>query len=129
MGHARDRRRRPAHPARVVNAYVVVTDDGLVLVDTGLPRRHAAIERALAKAQRSVGEISTILLTHRHVDRKYYGPFRPRRNFFQSRRGPLERLSTSARYCSTSPSYSGGSIRRHLWQFAATATASLSVGT
>jgi hypothetical protein len=44
-------------PLGYVNAYLVVTDDGLVLVDTGLPRRHAQIERALADAQRSVGEI------------------------------------------------------------------------
>lgn len=55
-------------PLGFVNAYLVVTDDGLVLVDTGLPRRHAQIERALASAQRSVGEIRTILLTHWHID-------------------------------------------------------------
>jgi glyoxylase-like metal-dependent hydrolase (beta-lactamase superfamily II) len=55
-------------PFGFVNAYVVVTDDGLVLVDTGLPRRQATIERALAEAQRSVGDIRTILLTHWHTD-------------------------------------------------------------
>jgi glyoxylase-like metal-dependent hydrolase (beta-lactamase superfamily II) len=55
-------------PLGYVNAYLVVTDDGLVLVDTGLPRRYARIERALADAQRSVGEIRTILLTHWHLD-------------------------------------------------------------
>jgi glyoxylase-like metal-dependent hydrolase (beta-lactamase superfamily II) len=55
-------------PLGFVNAYVVVTDDGLVLVDAGLPRRQARIERALAEAQRSVGDIRTILLTHWHTD-------------------------------------------------------------
>jgi glyoxylase-like metal-dependent hydrolase (beta-lactamase superfamily II) len=55
-------------PFGYVNAYLLVTDDGLVLVDAGLPRRQATIERALAQAQRSVGEIGTILLTHWHPD-------------------------------------------------------------
>src|SRR4051794_20639296 len=30
-----------------VNVHVVVTDDGVVLIDTGLPRRSARIEKAL----------------------------------------------------------------------------------
>jgi glyoxylase-like metal-dependent hydrolase (beta-lactamase superfamily II) len=51
-----------------VNAYLVVTDDGLVLVDTGLPRTHAKLQRELAEAGRSVGEIRTVLLTHWHTD-------------------------------------------------------------
>ncbi len=51
-----------------VNAYLVVTDDGLVLVDTGLPRTHAKLLGALAEAQRKVGDISTVLLTHWHTD-------------------------------------------------------------
>ncbi len=55
-------------PLGFVNAYLVVTDDGLVLVDTGLPRRAAAVERALTQAQRSVSEIHTILLTHWQSD-------------------------------------------------------------
>ena len=51
-----------------VNAFLVVTDEGLVLVDTGLPRSVPKVEQALAEAQRSVGEIRTILLTHWHTD-------------------------------------------------------------
>ncbi len=51
-----------------VNAYLVVTDDGLVLVDTGLPRTHRTLLRALADAQRRVGDIRTVLLTHWHTD-------------------------------------------------------------
>ena len=53
---------------RYVSAYLVVTDDGLVLVDTGLPRTHAKLDQALADAQRSVGEIRTVLVTHWHTD-------------------------------------------------------------
>lgn len=53
---------------RYVNAYLVVTDDGLVLVDTGLPKTHAKLEQALAEAQHSVGEIRTVLVTHWHTD-------------------------------------------------------------
>ncbi len=55
-------------PLGMVNAYLVVADDGLVLVDTGLPRTHAKVEQALAEAQRSVGEIRVILVTHWHTD-------------------------------------------------------------
>jgi glyoxylase-like metal-dependent hydrolase (beta-lactamase superfamily II) len=51
-----------------VNAYLVVTDDGLVLVDTGLPRTHAKLHQELADARRSVGDIRTVLLTHWHTD-------------------------------------------------------------
>jgi glyoxylase-like metal-dependent hydrolase (beta-lactamase superfamily II) len=51
-----------------VNAHVVVVDDGVVLVDTGLPGRAAKVEGALNEARRTVGEVRTILLTHRHPD-------------------------------------------------------------
>ncbi len=51
-----------------VHAHLVVVDDGVVLVDTGLPGRSAAIGRALRDVRRRVGEVRTILLTHRHPD-------------------------------------------------------------
>ncbi|MBO3742441.1 MBL fold metallo-hydrolase [Actinoplanes sp. NEAU-H7] len=51
-----------------VNVHLVVTDDGLVLVDTGLPGRSPLIERALGRIQRSLGEVTTILVTHHHAD-------------------------------------------------------------
>jgi glyoxylase-like metal-dependent hydrolase (beta-lactamase superfamily II) len=51
-----------------VNAHVVVVDDGVVLVDTGLPGRAAKVEQALHDARRKVGDVRTILLTHRHPD-------------------------------------------------------------
>ncbi|MEU4419781.1 MBL fold metallo-hydrolase [Actinoplanes sp. NPDC024001] len=51
-----------------VNVHVVVTDDGVVLVDTGLPGRSPLIERALRSIRRPLGEVSTILITHHHPD-------------------------------------------------------------
>jgi glyoxylase-like metal-dependent hydrolase (beta-lactamase superfamily II) len=55
-------------PIGYVNAFAVVVDDGVVLVDTGLPRRADKIERAIEDAQRRIGEVHTILLTHWHPD-------------------------------------------------------------
>jgi glyoxylase-like metal-dependent hydrolase (beta-lactamase superfamily II) len=51
-----------------VNVHLVVTDDGLVLIDTGLPRRAARIEKELHGIRRKLGEVRTILLTHHHFD-------------------------------------------------------------
>ncbi|MFC7533638.1 MBL fold metallo-hydrolase [Actinoplanes sp. GCM10030250] len=51
-----------------VNVHLVVTDDGLVLVDTGLPGRSPLIERGLRGIRRSLGEVTTILVTHHHPD-------------------------------------------------------------
>lgn len=51
-----------------VNAHMVVVDDGVVLVDTGLPGRSAKVAQALHDARRKIGKVRTILLTHRHPD-------------------------------------------------------------
>lgn len=51
-----------------VNLHLVVTDDGLVLVDTGLPRRSARIEKELHGLRKAIGDVRTILLTHYHFD-------------------------------------------------------------
>jgi glyoxylase-like metal-dependent hydrolase (beta-lactamase superfamily II) len=51
-----------------VNAHLIVVDDGAVLVDTGLPGRAAKVEQALHEARKKIGELHTILLTHRHPD-------------------------------------------------------------
>jgi glyoxylase-like metal-dependent hydrolase (beta-lactamase superfamily II) len=44
-----------------VNAYVVVVDDGAVLMDTGIPRRADKVARAIEAAWRRIGEVRTIL--------------------------------------------------------------------
>jgi glyoxylase-like metal-dependent hydrolase (beta-lactamase superfamily II) len=51
-----------------VNVHLVVVDDGVVLVDTGLPGKAPKVEQALHNAGKTVGEVHTILLTHRHDD-------------------------------------------------------------
>lgn len=51
-----------------VNLHLVVTDDGVVLVDTGLPRRSKQIERALREIHKQIGDVRTVLLTHNHFD-------------------------------------------------------------
>jgi glyoxylase-like metal-dependent hydrolase (beta-lactamase superfamily II) len=51
-----------------VHAHLVVTDDGVVLVDTGLPGRSARIEQALHETRKAIGDVRTILLTHWHAD-------------------------------------------------------------
>jgi glyoxylase-like metal-dependent hydrolase (beta-lactamase superfamily II) len=57
-------------PIGYVHAYLVVVDDGLVLVDTGLPGRSAQIGKALFDLRRKIGEVHTILLTHHHPDHR-----------------------------------------------------------
>jgi glyoxylase-like metal-dependent hydrolase (beta-lactamase superfamily II) len=51
-----------------VHAHLVVVDDGVVLVDTGLPGRSARIVQALREARTAIGNVRTILLTHWHAD-------------------------------------------------------------
>jgi glyoxylase-like metal-dependent hydrolase (beta-lactamase superfamily II) len=55
-------------PIGYVNAYAVVVDDGVVLVDTGLPGRADKVHRAIVEARRRIGDVHTILLTHWHPD-------------------------------------------------------------
>lgn len=50
------------------HAHLIVVDDGVVLVDTGLPGRAPRIGHALFQLRRKVGEVHTILLTHHHPD-------------------------------------------------------------
>ncbi|MEU8234892.1 MBL fold metallo-hydrolase [Actinoplanes sp. NPDC048967] len=51
-----------------VNVHLVVTDDGVVLVDTGLPRRSVKIAQVLHGMRRAIGDVHTVLLTHHHPD-------------------------------------------------------------
>jgi glyoxylase-like metal-dependent hydrolase (beta-lactamase superfamily II) len=55
-------------PIGYVNAYAVVVDDGVVLVDTGIPGRADKVARAVVDARRKIGDVHTILLTHWHTD-------------------------------------------------------------
>ncbi len=51
-----------------VNMHLVVTDDGVVLIDTGLPRNAKRIDRALHDLRKQIGDVRTVLLTHSHFD-------------------------------------------------------------
>ena len=51
-----------------VHAHMVVTDTGVVLVDTGLPGRSAEFGKGLREIRRTIGDVTAILLTHRHPD-------------------------------------------------------------
>lgn len=50
------------------NAFVVDGDEGVVLVDTGLPRRHDRILDVLASIGRTIEDVHSVLVTHAHVD-------------------------------------------------------------
>lgn len=55
-------------PARAANAYLVEADNGLVLVDTGMPGSEKRILKAVAALGRQPSDVKLILLTHRHWD-------------------------------------------------------------
>lgn len=51
-----------------VNAYVVDGDQGVVLIDTGLPRKEGLITAGLQTIGRSLTDVTAIVLTHSHAD-------------------------------------------------------------
>lgn len=51
-----------------VNAFVIDGDEGVVLIDTGLPKKEDQIAQHLASIGRSMTDIKAILLTHAHTD-------------------------------------------------------------
>lgn len=51
-----------------VNAFVVDGDQGVVLVDTGLPKKEGMINRVLEAIGRAPEDVVAILLTHSHAD-------------------------------------------------------------
>ena len=55
-------------PAKAANTYIVEADNGLVLVDTGMPGSENRILKAIASLERKPNDVKLILLTHRHLD-------------------------------------------------------------
>lgn len=55
-------------PARHANSYLVEADNGLVLVDTGLPGSEKKILDAIGSLGKKPSDVKLILLTHRHLD-------------------------------------------------------------
>lgn len=55
-------------PAGHANTYLVEADNGLVLVDTGMPGSEKRILNAIQRLGRKPSEVKLVLLTHRHLD-------------------------------------------------------------
>lgn len=51
-----------------VNCYLVRNEDGDILVDTGIPNKRGAVEKALEEAGCQPGDLKAILLTHGDKD-------------------------------------------------------------
>jgi glyoxylase-like metal-dependent hydrolase (beta-lactamase superfamily II) len=51
-----------------VNWYLLDDDDGVTVVDTGLPRHWEVLPRALAKLGRTLDDVRAVVLTHGHYD-------------------------------------------------------------
>ena len=51
-----------------VNAFLIAGDNGLTLVDSGLPRKKDSILRAVAGLGRQPADLKEILITHHHID-------------------------------------------------------------
>jgi glyoxylase-like metal-dependent hydrolase (beta-lactamase superfamily II) len=53
---------------QAVNFYLVEEQDGLTLVDAGLPAHYEQLTEVLRRLGRTVGDVHTILITHSHPD-------------------------------------------------------------
>src|SRR5690242_4186920 len=51
-----------------VNAYMIEGDGGLILVDTGMPKKAGRIEESIRDMGREARDIRNILITHHHLD-------------------------------------------------------------
>jgi len=60
--------RIPILPLGMVNAHVVISPRGTILVDAGLPGTEKAFARALDRVGRTFRDVSLIVVTHAHVD-------------------------------------------------------------
>ncbi|MBI5715226.1 MAG: MBL fold metallo-hydrolase, partial [Chloroflexi bacterium] len=55
-------------PLSIVNAFLIVEDDGLTLVDTGLPKNEKKILKYIEEIGRKPNDLKRILLTHADGD-------------------------------------------------------------
>lgn len=51
-----------------VNSFIIDGDEGVTLIDTGLPKKYDVTVDALTSIGRSVTDVTAILLTHSHTD-------------------------------------------------------------
>jgi len=52
----------------MVNAYLLETDDGLLLVDAGWPNKTEVVFKAVRESGRDAADIRHLVLTHGHID-------------------------------------------------------------
>lgn len=55
-------------PLGYVNAYMMAEEDGLTLVDAGLPGQDRRFWKAVAAIDRKPGDLRNVLVTHHHAD-------------------------------------------------------------
>ena len=60
--------RIPILPFSMVNAHLIKSNDGCILVDTGIPGSERKIERVLNQHNLSFKDIKLIVVTHAHTD-------------------------------------------------------------
>lgn len=60
--------RVPIAPLHMINAYMIVSDGGVVIVDTGLPGSEKRFAGALAAEGKRTSDVRLIIVTHAHID-------------------------------------------------------------
>ena len=60
--------RVPIAPLHMINAYMIVSESGVVIIDTGLPGSEKHFLKALADEGRRPDDVRLIIVTHAHVD-------------------------------------------------------------
>ena len=60
--------RIPVLPFNVVNAHLIKTESGCILVDTGIPGSERRVAKVLARHGLSFSDIKLIIVTHAHTD-------------------------------------------------------------
>ncbi|MGH1350608.1 MAG: MBL fold metallo-hydrolase [Methyloligellaceae bacterium] len=60
--------RIPIMPMGMVNAFLIKSPAGAILVDTGLPGTEKEIKKAMNRASVSIEDIKLIIITHAHID-------------------------------------------------------------
>lgn len=60
--------RVPIAPMHMINAYLVIGEDGVVIVDAGLPGSAPRFRQALVRHGKRLEDVRLIVVTHAHVD-------------------------------------------------------------
>jgi glyoxylase-like metal-dependent hydrolase (beta-lactamase superfamily II) len=55
-------------PMGKANAFLIESDDGLILIDAGFPGKEAAVFEAIRSLGRRLNELKHLIFTHHHID-------------------------------------------------------------